>query len=114
MSKVNVYANEVDRLYPGTIIARVEYNNKLDYWDGHNWTNGGVGRHLGITRLRDGQYVLIYGTQHQGEQCYGLTVTDREALNEILRSGNEELLEKKKFEPLKKLMKEALIPEMAL
>lgn len=114
MSKVNVYANELDRGYPNTVIARVEYNSKLDYWDGRNWTNGGVGRHLGITRLRDGQYVLIYGTQWQGEQCYGLTVTDREALNEILSSGNEELLEKKMFAPLKQLMKEALIPGMAL
>ena len=29
------------------IIARVNYNSNLDYYDGHNYTNGGVGLHKG-------------------------------------------------------------------
>lgn len=37
----------------GVIIATVEYNHRLDRWDGHDFTNGGLGRHLGITKLED-------------------------------------------------------------
>ena len=45
MGKVNVYED-------GKVIARVQYNDNLDYWDGKNWTCGSIGRHLGLTRLR--------------------------------------------------------------
>ena len=88
MAKVNVYEN-------GKIFARVEYNQNLDFWYDHNWTCGSTGRHLGITRLRkSGQYVLIHGTQLQGEQGSAEIITDEEAYQQIVSSGNIELLEK--------------------
>ena len=86
---VNVYDSS------GNVVARVKYNNNLDYWDGRNWTSGSLGRHLGITRLRKtGQFVLIYGTQWQGERDYGEIVSDERALQEILSSEKDDLLEK--------------------
>jgi len=99
MSKINVYPYEESN----EVIARVNYNNDLDYWDGSNYTNGGVGMHKGITRLKDGRYVIIYGSQWQGSRDYGLPVSDKEALNEILNSDNEELLENPRFAKLKQL-----------
>lgn len=88
MAKVNVYED-------GRVIARVEYNSNLDFWDGSNWTCGSTGRHLGLTRLRkSGQYVLIHGTQWQGEQDSAEIVTEEEAYQAIVSSGNTELLEK--------------------
>lgn len=104
MGKINVYEN-------GDVVARVAYNNKLDRWDGHNWSNGGTGMHKGITRLKDGTYVIIIGSQWEGSRDYGYTVSDSEALQEILRSGNTELLEQKKFADLKELMRKSLIAE---
>jgi len=88
MAKVNVYED-------GKVIARVEYNKNLDFWDGHNMTCGSIGRHLGLTRLRkSGQYVLIHGTQWQGEQDRAEIITEEEAYQAIVSSGNTELLEK--------------------
>jgi len=88
MAKVNVYED-------GKVIARVQYNDNLDFWDGSNWTCGSPGRHLGLTRLRkSGQYVLIHGTDFQGEQDRAEIVTDEEAYQAIVSSGNFELLEK--------------------
>ena len=83
---VNVY--DEDR----RIIAQVEYNNNLDYWDGSNYTCGSVGRHLGVTRLKDGQYVLIHGTQWQGEQDTAEIVSEDDAIQAILHSKNDDLL----------------------
>ncbi|WP_117161139.1 hypothetical protein [Paraliobacillus sp. X-1268] len=97
--QINVFEDE----YHSEVVARVKYNEALDYWDGRNWTNGGLGRHLGITKLKDGRYVLIYGTHWQGEKDYGMIVTSEEALNEILKSNNAELLDQKKFEDLRTL-----------
>ena len=99
MSKVPVYDEE------NNIIARVEYNNNLDYWDGRNNTNGGVGYHKGLTKLKNGQYVLINGTQWQGDKDSARIISAKEALQLILHSGNEELLERKKFKDLKELSK---------
>ena len=88
MAKVNVYED-------GKVIARVQYNDNLDFWDGKNWTCGSIGRHLGLTRLRkSGQYVLIHGTDLQGEQDRAEIVTDEEAYQVIISSGNFELLDK--------------------
>lgn len=96
----------------GVIIATVEYNHKLDRWDGHDFTNGGLGRHLGITKLEDGRFVLIYGTQFEGEKDYAEVATDEEALQEILKSGNEELLDEPKYAELKELMDKKMIKEV--
>ena len=106
--RVNVYEGPE---YRERVIARVRYNNLLDYWDGRNWTNGGVGMHKGITKLKDGRYVIIIGSQWQGAKDYGYIVTPEEALQEILRSGNTELLESERFAELKKLQEELLIEE---
>ncbi|WP_232230207.1 hypothetical protein [Bacillus sp. J37] len=61
---------------------------------------------MGITKLKDGRYVLIYGTQWQGEKDYGRVVSPEEALHEILKSHNTELLTLKKFKDLKTLAEE--------
>lgn len=87
------------------VIARVKYNNNLDYWDGHNMSNGGVGRHKGLTRLKDGRYVLIYGTQWESERDYAEVITAGQALQEILHAGRLELLEEPKFKELKEMYK---------
>lgn len=105
---INVYdGDDMDR----EIVARVNYNTDLDYWDGNNHTSGSTGHHLGITKLRDGRFVLIHGTQWQGERDTARVVSNEEALQEILRTGHEELLEENKFSALKKLAETTLIQE---
>ena len=109
--RVNVYENENQYYLGGDIIARVRYNSCLDYWDGRNWTSGGVGRHKGLTKLRDGRYVLIHGTDWQGEKDWAEIISPEQALQEILKSGNTELLETKKFAELKKLYEKQMVQE---
>jgi len=96
MSKINVFDND-------KIIAIVEYNDILDYWDGCNMTNGGVGKHKGITKLKNGPYVIIYGSQWAGSKDYAVVMNNEDALQQILRAGRADLLEKKKFAELKVL-----------
>jgi len=77
------------------VVARVEYNSDLDYWDGRNNICGSVGRHKGITRLKKTkQFVLIHGTQWQGERDYAEIISDKQAYQEIVKSGNANLLKK--------------------
>jgi len=86
---INVYNENSE------IVARVNYSNNLDYWDGRNWTCGSTGRHKGITQLKDGQFVLIFGTQWQGEQDSAEIISEEQAIQEILRSDSpDELLKK--------------------
>jgi hypothetical protein len=94
------------------IIGHVKPNSNLDYWDGHNWTNGGTGLHKGLTRLKNGNYVIIITSQWQGSKDYGFLVSEREALQEILKSGRMELLEEKKFKDLKDFMDKNMLSEM--
>lgn len=86
---VNAFEDE----FKSEEVARVKYNGNLDFWDGRNRTNGGW----------EGIY---YDTQWQGEKDYGLIVTPEEALNEILKSDNDELLDQKRFADLKILAEE--------
>jgi len=109
--RVNVYENQHGLFLNGDVVARVCYNSCLDYWDGRNWTNGGTGRHKGITKLKDGRYVIIIGTDWQGERDYAYVVDADEALQEILKSGNTELLDTKKFAELKKLYEQMIQEE---
>ena len=97
--RVNVYEDE-------EVIGRVRYNANLDYWNGSNWTNGSTGRHMGLTKLQDGRYVLIHGTQWQGEKDSAEIVSADEALQEIMRTQSLRLLDTKKFRGLKKLYEE--------
>lgn len=105
MSKVNVYDED------GSAVARVEYNEKLDFWDGRNWTSGSAGYHEGITKLRDGSFVLIHGSQWQNDRSSAEIVTPETALDAILRSGNTNILEEKKFSELKTLMETSMREE---
>ena len=107
--RVNVYENQYD--LDGDVIARVRYNQNLDYWDGRNWQNGGVGRHKGITKLKDGRYVIIIGSDWQGERDYAYVVVADEALLEILKAQQFVLLNTKKFAGLKKLYEEMYMIE---
>ena len=106
--RVNVYE---DRYNLKEVVARVRYNQNLDYWDGRNWQNGGVGRHKGITKLKDGRYVIIKGTDWQGERDYAYVVDAEEALQEICKAQRLELLDTKKFAELKKLYEEKYLLE---
>jgi putative transposon-encoded protein len=82
-SLVSVYAGE------NNIVARVKYNEKLDYWDGRNFTCGQTGRHLGYTRLENsGLFVLIHGSQWQGEKSYGVVCSPYELIQAALRTGH--------------------------
>lgn len=104
MSKrlINVYEDE----FRDNIVARVQYNENLDYWDGRDWTNGGRGIHKGITKLRDGRFVIIIGSQWWGSTDYAYIISKEEALQEILKSGNTELLNSKRFAELKVMLDE--------
>ena len=105
--KINVKESE----YESEVIARVTYNSNLDYWDGKNWTNGGTGYHKGITKLKDGRYVLIIGSNWQGQKDYAYIVEMETALQEILKSNHLELLDLKKFSELKELYENSMIEE---
>ena len=87
MAKINVYDNE-------KIIARVKYNDNLDVWDGKNWRSGGIGLHKGLTQLQDGRFVLIHGTQLEGQRDWAEVISSSRAIQEILKSENEGLLDK--------------------
>ena len=76
----------------GLVIGHVKYNSVLDHWDGNNFTDGSTGR-----------FVLIHGTQWVDEDDYAEVVTDEEALQAILKSDSEELLDQPKFKRLKEL-----------
>ena len=103
MAKVAVYEDENGFRNDG-VIARVEYNQMLDNWNGSNWQRDGVGRHLGLAILRDGRPVLIHGTDWQGEESYGVTVTEKEALDKILTADNaDKVLAIPRFKPLREL-----------
>ena len=95
---VNVYEGRIEaenaedcRDHEGVVIAQVEYNSKLDHWDGQNWSDGDTGRHLGITQLEDGRFVLIHGTQWAGQSAWAEVVTDEEALQAILKHDKSEI-----------------------
>ncbi len=97
MGMVNVYDDYRN------VVARVKYNQNLDYFDGSNFSNGGLGRHKGLTKLKNGSYILIHGTDWQGERDYAIIVSPEHALQEILKSNNEYLLEEERFSELREL-----------
>ncbi|HDY86528.1 MAG TPA: hypothetical protein ENH82_00250 [bacterium] len=75
---IPVYSSE------GEIIAEVEYNNNFDFWDG---------RHRGLTQLENGLFILIHVTQRKVEHDSAEIISKRQAVQEILRSGNTWLFE---------------------
>ena len=106
--RVNVYERQD---LQEVVVARVRYNQDLDYWDGSNHVNGGTGMHKGITKLKDGRYVIIIGSQWQGSKDYAYIVSAEEALQEILKSDNGQLLDTKKFVGLKMLHEGTMVGE---
>ena len=98
----------------GKAVARVRYNQNLDVWMGLGvgYAGGGRGRHKGLARLADGRYVLIYGTDREGERDYGKIISPEEALREILRSGKTWLLKGKRFRELRELNVEEFYEEL--
>lgn len=78
--RVNVFDNELEKVLS---LVGFSYNSILDFWDGRNWTSGPLGMHKGLTKAKDGSFVLIIGTQWDGEKDYAYTVSPKEALNEI-------------------------------
>ena len=102
---VNVYQD-------GELIATVKYNSNLDVWNGSNWQNGGVGLHLGITKLENGQYVLIHGSDWQGDTDWAELIDDKTAY-ELIMKYDSNMLEWKAFQELKKF-KENLLKEVEL
>ena len=71
-------------------IGVVEHNTNLDVWDGTDFSNGGRGNHLGITKLKtpiDGKiFVLLYGSNWSDVDNYGVLVSDEEAKDAILKA----------------------------
>lgn len=97
----------VNVLKDGEIIGVVEYNNNLDIWNGSNWQNGGTGKHLGITVIENDEercYVLIHGSDWDGEFDYGEIISSDEAFQLIMRY-NTDLLVEDKFKELNKFKK---------
>ncbi|GAA3647472.1 hypothetical protein [Asaccharospora irregularis] len=93
------------------IIGVVNYNTNLDYYDGRNLCNGGVGCHKGITKLKKGEYVLVLTYDWENKDDYAYVVSDEEALMEIISSNNYELLEQGRFKRLKELYESKLLIE---
>jgi len=103
MYKVNVVNAE------GIVVARVKYNKNLDSIINTDCCNPKLGLHRGLTKLKTGKYVLIYGTDWQGSKDYAEIISKEEALNEILKSDNDYLLEK--YPDLKELYDTSIITE---
>jgi hypothetical protein len=94
---VNVY-NDYNK-----IIGRVNYSENLDCLYNGNFQNGGVGLHKGLAKLKNGNYVLIYGSNWQGDRDYAKIISKTDALDEIIESKNLSLLDEPRFKELKDL-----------
>jgi len=103
---VNVYDEN------GELIATVECNTNLDYWTGSNYQNGGTGRHLGLTKLSDGKFVLIHSSDWQGDRDWAEVISPKQAY-ELIMKYDQDMLEWKAFEELKRF-KEKLLQEVEL
>lgn len=93
--------NTVEIYEEGRIVGRVEYNNNLDFLHETNYQHGGLGMHLGFEKIKDGRYVLIYGTQWHDKKDYAEVATLEDVANAIVRAGKEELFEEEQYADLK-------------
>lgn len=100
---IKVYDNE-------EVIGVVEYSDNLDHWDGRNYSNGGVGNHKGLTKLEDGRFVLIYGSDWEGHRDYGEIISSYDALQEVLKSDNDDYL-LNEYPELKELYEKTMVKE---
>jgi hypothetical protein len=95
MSKTLVPLHDGER-----VIGRVYYRDNLDHWDGHNYTCGSTGRHLGIGKTKSGKFFLVHGTQWQGERDYAEVVSEAEAKDQVMRVGDNKLYRELFGEPI--------------
>jgi hypothetical protein len=70
-----------------TGLGLVPYTSNLDYWDGHNQSNGKTGRHSGIGKLKAGGFYLCHGTQWEGERDYAETIDEATAKSLAIAAG---------------------------
>lgn len=98
---VNIYNDD------GEVIGTVKYNQNLDVWNGRNWQNGGTGLHLGITKVSDGSFVLIHGSDWQGSRDWAEIIPNKRAFQLIMRFSPE-LLEEEKFKELNRFQENLL------
>jgi len=92
---INVHEKVDASGWKGNIVARVNRNDNLDFWDGNDMTCGSTGEHKGLTKLKkSGDYVLIHMSQWQGARDWAEIITPNRAVDEILFSGNTKLLDK--------------------
>ena len=92
------------------VIGTVKYNDNLDIWNGRNWQNGGAGLHLGLTKVSNGSFVLIHGTDWEGNKDWAEIISDEHAFQLIMKF-NPDLLDEEKFKELNKF-KEDLLTEI--
>lgn len=76
-------------------VGMVKLNTILDTFNEECWSYGGVGSHLGLTKLRMAinglSYVLIYSSDWAETENYGALVTENVAKQAVLRTGNKDL-----------------------
>jgi len=72
-------------------IGRVPYTTNLDQWDGHNYTDGSCGCHLGIGKTRAGQYYFVHGSQWEGTRDTANICTEDEARSAVIAAGKDDL-----------------------
>ena len=97
----------------GNNVARVEYNDNLSKFNEvvHDFPDYDDNRSLGITKLKSGSYVLIHGTRDYNEDIddeleviYAVVVSDRTALNAIVGTGNDYMLDEPRYARLNALI----------
>lgn len=96
MVHVNVYESHDSN----EVVARVQYNQLLDkrgYHKPYYCYNDKEGFHAGLTKLKRSiskkSFVFISGSDYQHPTKAWL-ITDEEALSEVLKSENDDLLKK--------------------
>lgn len=63
--------------------GRVHYTNNLDSWDGHDFSAGGMGSHLGIGKTKTGLIYAVHGSNWEGGKDWA-EVIDREDAKQLL------------------------------
>jgi len=83
---VPLYDADYDRC-----IGQVPYTSNLDQWDGHDYTDGFCGCHLGVGKTRAGQFYFVHGNQWAGARDTALICTEEEARSAVMSAGKEDL-----------------------
>lgn len=85
----------------GKEVARVKYNEKLDYYINNRLGYKQLGYHRGLTRLRDGRLVLIEG-RDTGERT-ARVVGPIEVLESVLVSGRVDAIAGDKYRDIQQM-----------